>query len=488
MTNRSTLIFDTLAVDRSLELPLHRQLYELLRSYILGGRLAAGSSLPATRSLATHHGVGRNTVVAAYEQLLAEGYLEAGPGSGTWVAPMLQRAAEQRGRAAAPAAPRISRRGTVLASRPQPARQPSTINLHPGFPDTASFPFAGWARLLARNAQRRTADLFDYYRFAGHPALREAIADYLRVARGVDCSPEQIVVVTGAQAGLDLVARIVTDEGDVAWMEEPGYLGARSALLGSGARLAPLRCHRQGWGLADAGLPPPRLIYVTPSCQWPLGLVMPMETRLNLLHVAEKYGAWIIEDDYDSEYRFRGHPVPAMQGLDDSGRVIYVGTFGKTLFQSLRLGFLVVPTALADTFNRAVSVTGQFAPLLLQVTLADFIRQGHFASHLKRMRRLYARRQERFVELCRQQLGPWMTVDANDSGIQLLGRFTRPLDDQAVAAAALAHGVDVQPVSINYHHDVPGHGLLLGYAGLDERQTVAAIAALQAAFRSLDAA
>jgi len=212
---------------------------------------------------------------------------------------------------------------------------------------------------------------------------------------------------------LPIALRIVTDEGDVAWMEEPGYLGARSALLGSGARLAPLRCHRQGWGLADADLPPPRLIYVTPSCQWPLGTIMRMEERLQLLEIAERHDAWIVEDDYDGEYRFRGRPAPAMQGLDHAGRVIYIGTFGKTLFQSLRLGFLVVPTALSETVNRAVSVTGQFAPLLLQVTLADFIRQGHFASHLKRMRRLYARRQERFVELCRQHLGPWMTVDAN---------------------------------------------------------------------------
>ena len=487
MTNRSTLIFDTLAIDRTLAQPLHRQIYELLRGYILGGRLAAGSSLPATRTLAQHLGVGRNTVVAAYEQLLAEGYLEAGAGSGTWVAPLPQRAMAARPPSAPAAASRISRRGDVLASRPQPARNPNTINLHPGFPDITQFPFASWARLLARNAQRRSADMFDFYQFAGHAQLREAIAGYLRVARGVDCAPEQVVVVTGAQAALDLVARLVTDEGDTAWMEEPGYLGARSALLGSGARLAPLRARPQGWGLADAALPRPRLIYVTPSCQWPLGTIMRMEERLQLLELAERHDAWIVEDDYDGEYRFRGRPAPAMQGLDRAGRVIYIGTFGKTLFQSLRLGFLVAPPALCDSFNRAVSVTGQFAPLLIQVTLADFIRQGYFASHLKRMRRLYARRQERFVELCQQHLGRWMTVVANDSGIQLLGRFTRPLDDRAVAAAALAQGVDVQPISINYHHDAPEHGLLMGYAGLDERQTLAAIAALQAAFRSLAA-
>lgn len=466
---------------------MHRQIYQALRSYILEGRLGAGHGLPATRMLAQHLGIGRNTVIAAYDQLVAEGYLEARSGSGTRVAPLLQRASRSA-RGNRPTASRLSRRGELIASLPQPPRNPGKLNFHPGFPETASFPFSTWSRLLARNAQRRGQDVLGYERYGGHPRLREAIAEYVGVSRGVDCNPERIVVVTGAQAALDLVARILMDEGDIAWMEEPGYLGARSALLGGGARLAPLRVSRSGWGLRGPDLPPPRLIYVTPSCQWPLGAIMRMEERLQLLAIAERHKAWIVEDDYDGEYRFRGRPIPAMQGLDRSGRVIYVGTFGKTLFASLRLGFLVVPAELADLFSRAVSVTGQFAPLLLQVTLADFIRQGYFATHLKRMRRLYARRQEQFVALCRRHLDRWITVAENDSGMQLCGRFTMRLDDRAVAAAALQHGLDVQPVSINYHHDAPEHGLLLGYAGLDARDTLTAIMALRATLRGIERA
>jgi len=464
---------------------MHRQLYDGLRAYVLDGRLGPETRLPATRLLAQQLGVGRNTVIAAYDQLLAEGYIEARPGSGTWVATLRQTVSKAAVASDGAASFDLSTRGQQIASHPPPTRTRDKINLHPGFPEAADFPFATWARLLARNARRPVADLLSYYDFAGDQRLRKAIAEYLAVSRGVDCVAEQVIVVSGAQAALDLVARIMMDDGDTAWMEEPGYRGARSALLGAGARLLPLRVSREGWRLNDPGLRPPRLVYVTPSCQWPLGTIMRMEERLQLLAIAERRKAFIIEDDYDGEYRFRGRPVPALRALDRSERVIYVGTFGKTLFSSLRLGFLVVPRALSEPFARAVSVTGQFAPLLLQATLADFIREGYFAAHLRRMRRLYARRQEHFIELCRRHLGQWMTVSENDSGMQVFGRFRLPLDDREVAAAALPHGIDVQPVSINFHHDEAEHGLLLGYAGLNGEQTVRAIAALQATFQDL---
>jgi GntR family transcriptional regulator/MocR family aminotransferase len=209
---------------------------------------------------------------------------------------------------------------------------------------------------------------------------------------------------------------------------------------------------------------------------------MRMEERLQLLAIAERHNAWVIEDDYDGEYRFRGQPVPALHGIDHTQRVIYVGTFGKTLFSSLRIGFLVAPTKLAPAFERALSVTGQFAPLLLQATLADFIREGYFATHLKRMRRLYVRRQTAFVDLCRRELGVWMDVSENDAGMQILGWLKPPYDDRVIASAALRHGVDVQPVSINYNHDAPRHGLLLGYAALSDREVLRAINGLKAAF------
>jgi GntR family transcriptional regulator/MocR family aminotransferase len=348
------------------------------------------------------------------------------------------------------------------------------------------FPFSTWARLLARNARRRDDDILAYQSFAGHWGLREAIAEYVAVARGVNCRPDQVIVVTGAQAALDLAARLLLDAGETAWLEEPGYLGARSALLSGGAELAPLRVHKGGWDLSDRSLPPPRMIYVTPSCQWPLGTIMEMDERLRLLAIAERYNAWIIEDDYDGEYRFRGRPVPALRALDLTQRVIYVGTFGKTLFSSLRIGFLIAPPGLAPAFERAVSVTGQFAPLLLQATLADFIREGYFATHLKRMRRLYARRQTEFLKLCRRELSPWMDVSENDAGMQILGWLKPPLNDHAVANAALRYGVDVQPVSINYLSDAPRQGLLLGFAGLGDREVVRAVNGLRSAFQDFD--
>ena len=428
-------------------------------------------------------GIGRNTVLAAYDQLLAEGYIKAEAGSGTWVSfsqeiPRLPEASE-------PIQPYLSRRGELLAKEAQPPRSPKTINFKPGYSETQTFPHATWSRLLAQNARHRGDDASGYYDFAGLWRLREAIASYVRVARRVECEPAQVIVVTGAQAAFDLVARTILDEGDCVWMEDPGYLGARSALLGSGARLSPLKVGCRGWTLDDPDLPKPRAIYVTPSCQWPLGITMGVNERSRLLALAAHHNAWVIEDDNDGEYRFRGKPVPALHGLDRSGRVIYVGTFGKILFSSLRMGFLVVPRALADSFGRAISVTGQFAPLLLQSTLADFMEEGYFATHLKRMRRLYARRRAMLIDLCEQHLAPWLTLAANDTGMQLLAKLPPGWDDHDVATAALHCGVDVQPISVQYRYRTPEHGLLLGFTALDEKTMATGIIALRAALESL---
>jgi GntR family transcriptional regulator/MocR family aminotransferase len=469
-------------VDRTLLTPIHRQIYASIRAFILDRRIPPRAKLPASRDLAKHLGVGRNTVVAAYDQLQAEGLVEARPGSITRVAELLSRTDERKPVRAGACFRSLSRRGALIASIAQPQRTPGIIQLYPGVPDTSSFPISTWARLLARNARKLDESVVGIHDFAGHPRFQEAIANYLGGARGVDCAPEQVIAVTGAQAALDLAARILIDDGDWAWMEEPGYRGARSALLGGGARLAPLRVSRRGWSLDDVTAPPPRIIYVTPSCQWPYGCVMQMDERLRLLALAERHNAWILEDDYDGEYRFRGQPAPALRGFDGADRVIYIGTFGKTLFPSLRLGFLVAPLDLAPAFGRALSVSGQFAPPLIQVTVADFIREGYFASHLKRMRRLYSARQVAFVELCRDLLGRWLRVEENDSGMQVLARFIEPSDDCEFAAAALRNGVDVQPVSIDYHCDTPESGLLLGFAALSTSQAEKAVRALRKTF------
>jgi len=486
MPDQTHLTFDMLSVDRLSDEPMHRQIYSTLRRYILEDQIQAQTLLPSTRSLAEELKVGRNTVIAAYDQLLAEGFVESRGGSGTWVAPLPQvRPKATPAKRLSP--PRqISRRGQILVNRPQPARHADVINLYPGVPDTASFPFSIWSSLLARNSRSRDERLLGYLSFAGHPGLRQTIAHNISLSRGIKCTPEQVIIVTGAQAALDLVARVLLDEDDRVWMEEPGYRGAASAFLAAGARLAPLKVDRRGWRLSDPELPPPRLVYVTPSCQWPFGTTMRIEDRLKLLEIAERNSAWIVEDDYDGEYRYRGRPMPALRGLDQADHVIYVGSFGKTLIPSFRIGYLIVPNELSKSFDRAVSITGQFAPLVLQATVNDFIKQGYFATHLKRMRRLYARRQAHFIELCDEHLSRWIAVSANDSGMQLLATFKHPLNDQDVVAAALAEGLDVQGISISYHSTEPEHGLLLGYTAMDECRTLRAVLALRAAFLRLD--
>jgi len=485
MSKVAEIGLQVLSVDRTLQSPLHLQIYNSIRRYILENRLPADAKLPATRDLAKQLGVGRNTIIAAYDQLLVEGFVETRPGSSTRVA-RLMRQPRSAGRERPSGAPSLSRRGALIAGLPQPPRTPGILSLFPGVPETVTFPYSTWARLLARNARKHDDDIVGIHDFAGHRRLRAAIADYLGTARGIDCAPEQVIVVTGAQAALDLAVRVLTDEGDWAWMEEPGYRGARSALLGYGLRLAPLRVARGGWQLSDPELPAPRVVYVTPSCQWPLGIVMRMEERQQLLALAAKRNFWVIEDDYDGEYRFRGRPAPALRGLDGADRVVYVGTFGKTLFPSLRLGFLVVPLELAKAFGCAVSVTGQFAPQLLQVAVADFMRDGYFAAHLKRMRRLYAKRQAKFVEICRELIGAWATVEENDSGMQVLARLAAGLDDQLVCETARSCGVDVQPVSIDYHCDSPESGLLLGFAALDTATAERGLLALRTAFLKIE--
>lgn len=483
MGKRAALPFDALVIDQNSGVSFVRQLYAWLQHHILRGQLPVGTRFPSSRTLAKQLGVGRNTVLAAYDQLLAEGYLKAETGSGTWVA--FAQAAPRASAECVPSEPRLSRRGDLLAREPQPHRSANSINFQPGFSETGTFPYGTWSRLLARNAQQRGGDMIGYYDYAGLRRLREAIASYVGVARGVECEPEQVIVVTGAQAALDLLARTVIDDGDRVWMEDPGYLGARSALLGSGASLAPLKVDRNGWSLEDPDLPPPRAIYLTPSCQWPMGLTMGVNERLRVLALAAQHDAWVIEDDYDGEYRFRGKPVPALYSLDRANRVIYVGTFGKIMFSALRIGYLVVPRVLSELFGRAVSVTGQFAPLLLQSTLADFMQEGHFATHLKRMRRLYARRQAMLIALCEHHLAPWVSIAANDSGMQLFASLPSDWDDRIVTAAALRHGVDVQPVSINYRYRTPDNGLLLGFAALDEKTMTTAIGCLRTTFESL---
>ncbi|RVC64261.1 PLP-dependent aminotransferase family protein, partial [Mesorhizobium sp. M00.F.Ca.ET.038.03.1.1] len=334
-----------------------------------------------------------------------------------------------------------------------------------------SFPFGVWGRLVARRASHGGETLFGTYDVTGHPALKEAIAGYLYSARGVRCRPEQIVVTTGAQAAFDLLARLLLDPGDTVWMEEPGYYGAKAAFTVAGARVLPIPVDQErGWYL-EPPAPLPHLIYVTPACQHPLGITMRMEERLRLLDIAETANSWVIEDDFDGEYRFQGRPVPAIQSMDRSGRDIYVGTFAKLLFPALRLGFMVLPPELAGRIVNALSTTGQFAPLLLQAALADFITEGHMSRHLKRMRRIYAQRRQLFRDIVTERLRDEITLSPAEAGIQVVGYLRDGIDDIKVSQAAAKRAINVSPLSKYFQNTAPTQGLVLGYAACDAAQT-----------------
>jgi len=463
-----------LPLDRTAPAPLQVQLYEALRQAILAGRFPAGFRLPATRTLSADLGVGRNTVIAAYEQLAAEGYVDARTGAGTEVAALppdrlLAAGPGDRRAANLPSATTLSKRGASLAGLRAPPPVPGMAAFQPGLPAVELFPHTLWADLMAKAARRPLAPSLGYDEPTGEPALRRAIAAYLAAARGVNADEDQVIIVSGAQAGLDLTARLLLDPGDGIIVEDPGYLGARAAFLGSGANLIPVPADADGINLDLAPLAAaPRLIYVTPSHQYPTGATMSAARRLTLLDRAAQWGALVIEDDYDSEYRYRGRPLPALQGMDRDGRVIYLGTFSKTMVPGIRAGYLIVPRALAEKFRLALRVTGHFVPPAIQGALTRFLEDGHFARHVRRMRLRYQDRQEIMVGSLQKHAGGMLLARPADAGMQLaVPADTR--DDQALARRIIAAGINARPLSVYSLGPGVMRGLHLGYAGVPER-------------------
>jgi GntR family transcriptional regulator/MocR family aminotransferase len=493
---RAVVTIGTLGLDRDAGVPLHRQLYEGLREAILSGRLRPGARLPSTRTLAEDLGASRNTVLAAFGQLLAEGYVEGRVGAGTTVASTLPetllRAHPEARRAERPGRrPRLSRRGALIGTRAAVVRgAPAARPFRPGLPGLEFFPLELWARLVARRWRRVPRQLLDYGDPAGHAPLREAIAAYLREARAVRCEAEQVIVVTGAQQAVDLAARVLLDPGDMAWVEDPGYPGARGALVAAGIRLAPVPVDGEGLDVRRGARQAPgaRLVYVTPSHQYPLGVTMSLHRRLALLQWASRSGAWILEDDYDSEYRYAGRPLAALQGLDTAGRVIYAGTFSKVLFPALRLGYLVVPAELVDAFVAARALADRHSPSVTQAALADFIEGGHFARHVRRTRALYAERQAALVRAVGRALRGLLEVTPAEAGMHLLGWLPAGVDDRAAARAALGHDVDAPPLSafrVRPARRGERGGLILGYAAYTPREIDDACVRLAAALGTL---
>lgn len=480
---RPRLPLDAVQVSRDSKVPINQQIYQQVRAMILDRTLLPNTRLPSSRSFAIDLGVSRNTIMAAYTQLETEGYVESRQGSSTYVVDLPLRPGREHPAGFPDVMEHLSQRGQLMMSRrTHNSSLPGHPSLIPGAPDIRLFPFAVWRRLLARRLQPGADDIFGYHHVTGYPPLKTVLARYLEVSRGVRCDDSQIVITCGAQAAFDLLSRILLDPGDGVWLEEPGYPGAQTAFQAAGAVLMPLYVDDDGWDLRRRNERPVRLIYVTPSCQSPLGMTMRMEQRLQLIDIAQQENAWILEDDFDGEYRFEGRPVPAMQGSDPTGRTIYVGTFSKTLFPALRIGFMVLPRELAEKAQMAMFLTGQSAPLLLQGALADFIAEGHFADHLGRMRRLYAKRREMFHELCNEQLGEWLQPVASDSGIQSLWYLADGFDDRDVERAARQRSVVMTPLSSHYRHSRPCNGLIFGYTALDEKAMRAELGKLRNTF------
>ena len=466
---------------------LYQQLYQSLRSAILAGQLVPGARLPATRALARELGVSRNTVLLAYEQLLAEGYAVGQAGSGTYVATSLPdamlttaQAVPEVVSASEPVSPRLSAYGqhvsthaTMLPLGDDPRPTSLRYDFRYGLPAVEEFPHEIWRRLLARRARSASLRSLRYGPPEGYGPLREAIADYLRRSRAVVCEPEQIVVVNGSQQALDLAARVLLDPEDRVVLEEPHYLGARQVFLAAGAELLSGPIDHEGLNVdaLPTAASEARLAYVTPSHQFPSGAIMSLARRLALLAWAEQTDAYVIEDDYDSEYRYEGRPVEAVQGLDRSGRVIYVGTFSKVLFPALRLGYMVLPQPLIQPFLAAKWLTDRHTSTLEQEMLTDFICEGHFERHLRRSRTRNAARRAALLDALDTHLGARISISGANAGIHLLvWLHDVGLQQSELIQKAAEVGVGLYPVSPYYL--TPPHlaGLLLGYAAMTESE------------------
>jgi GntR family transcriptional regulator / MocR family aminotransferase len=462
----------------------HR-LYACLRTAILDGTLEPGTFLLPSRALAEALRIARNTVLYAYERLASEGFV-VGRRQGTMVMHV-----GLPGPVSAPppaAAPALARRVDGLRRFGDELEVP--LPFVPGMPALDQFPLTAWRRCVERAWRRLGPAQLGYLPVEGNLRLRRVIAEYLRVSRGMKCEAEQVFITDGTQQGLDLCAHTLADAGDIAWLEEPGYSGARAAFQTAGLSVEPVPVDADGLAPPPElwRTRPPRLIYVTPSHQYPLGAVMSLERRLALVRHARAAGAWIFEDDYDSEFRYHGAPLSALQGLSDDAPVIYLGTFSKVMFPALRLGFVVTPAALAPALREIFHALSPRGRLAEQLALADFIEAGHFTRHLRRMRTLYAERRDALQFALARDLGDYLTVSGGAGGMHLSARLDVAVEDRAVSAAAQTRGLVLRPLS-HYCSSAAGkaayNGLLLGYGSVGVDQMAAAVRQLRA---SIDAA
>jgi len=473
-------------VDRAADAPVFRQVYLQLRSAILSGALRPATKLPSTRELATQLGISRSAAVAAFEQLLAEGYAFGKKGAGTFVASDLPEPFDaMRGRKKRPASvpkPIASSRelGDFVDVTAQSDERP--FNLGRTLIDARTAEL--WRKLNARTLRSFGGHHLGYGDPQGMIELRRSVCDYLRAARAVRCEPEQVLITAGTQQVIDIVARVMQGPDKEVWVEDPGYPLTRLALVAAGATVCPVPVDRHGINVTEGirRAPKARAVFVTPSHQFPTGVVLSMARRLELLAWARESGAWIVEDDYASEFRYGGRPLASLQGLDEAERVIYIGTLNKALFPGLRLGYAVLPPPLVRTFVTARYLMDRQPSTLCQAVVAAFMEEGHFASHIRRMRDKYRNQRDALVAALRRRLGDHLTVDPPDQGMHLVAYTRRGISDVGIERAAREHEIVVRAMS-RLHIEAPRQsGLMLGFSGYPHQSIAPAITRLARAF------
>jgi GntR family transcriptional regulator / MocR family aminotransferase len=474
MKRLSSAFLPLVSIHPDAPVALRRQLYEWFRQAIAEGRLSPGQRVPSTRSLARELGVSRTPVVCAYDQLLAEGYLQSYRGAGTCIAVSISESIANRGSKEGRTAARRSgmrkpsQRATNLLTLPEERQLSTASAFRVSMPALDSFPQRAWGRWVSRHARKASLEDMAYGDPMGEPGLRESISQYLRAVRGVRCDPTQIMITAGSQQGLLITLRALLDPGDVVWVEEPGYPGAHRVLALNGCATIPVPLDGEGL-IVEEGVrrsPAARAAYVTPSHQYPMGMSLSAGRRIQLLNWASRAGGWILEDDYDSEYRFGAQPIASLQGLDSADRVIYSGTFSKVLFPALRIGYLVVPKDLVGAFRATRDATDIFPPTLYQRVLTEMLREGHFARHIRKMRGIYAERRERLIAALQRQFRDTLEIVSADAGLHLVLRLPPGVDDKDVVTRANSAGIACAALSACCLEPPSRGGLILGYGGV----------------------
>jgi GntR family transcriptional regulator/MocR family aminotransferase len=475
-------IVELISVDRRVRKPLHQQIYDSFRDRIIRRELRAGEFVPSSRRLARELRVSRLPVLNTYAQLLAEGYFESRVGAGTFIATSLstQQAARSLGAVAATidnTSRKMSSRAAAMPRYERPVWAGSLGPFQVGQPDLYSFPMDIWSKLIARYSRRVQVKGLQYGDPMGLPELRETIAVYLRTARGVRCETDQIMIVSGSQQGLDLTTRVIVDPGAAVWIEEPGYWLVHHVLRAAGCRSVPVPVDAEGLNVA-AGLRltrKARAVFVAPSHQYPLGVTMSATRRLQLLEWAERAGGWIVEDDYDSEYRYNSKPIASLQGMDRHDRVIYIGSFSKVMFPALRLGYIVIPPDLVERFaamRQSMDLCPSHVP---QAVMHEFIREGHFARHIRRMRPIYAERREVLVRELVRVFGEGAEIVGDEAGLHVALLISKLRNDRQLAAHAAKEALWLSPLSASFVGKSPRHGLVLGFGNTRANQIPAAV-------------